>query len=70
MLDLKDLMETKFSAQIEHLDTKHHSLSFHCKFEDYEMICTPNTRQLHCLIDNLQHISTVLKKYLADKKSD
>lgn len=67
MIDLKDLMEMKLMANIENIDEKHHVLSFHCKFDDYESICTPNTRQLHCLIDNLQHMSNVIKKYLADR---
>lgn len=70
MIDLKDLMETKFVAQVEHLDTKYHTLAFHCKFEDYESICTLNTRQLHLLLDNLEHLSSVIKAYLADTKSD
>ncbi len=70
MIDLKDLMETKFAAQIEHLDTKYHTLSFHCKFEDYESIFTLNTRQLSCLIDNLQHLSTILKKHLVENTPD
>ncbi len=66
MIDLKDLMDTKFKANISHLEDKYHVMEFHCAFEDYECSFNLNTGQLICLVDNLQHLSNILKKYIAD----
>ena len=67
MIDIQDLLDTPFKAEIEHLESKFHALTLKNAI-DFESTCNINTRQLQILLDNCETISRKIKDYFANNR--